>query len=216
MRLTNLTIVSIIFLMACGQTQREQKEVVQEDITLNEETTEAEESLFILSEEVENFDDWYLNFKNDEKKLYDEIFDDLMVYQGIENQSLLIITGRFDIEEDARKFLESRSKKADFLKLTWKGSEIPEAENAFFVRQEVGDYITWQEKFEEDELRRRANGLFCMGVARDLENPTIIVNYFAVTDKDKALAFINPELTKVIESASVMGQPTLFPVKMVH
>lgn len=195
-------------LFACGQTNRsDQKDGAQ--LAEENETEVRNRFLFIHSETVSDFDSWLINFKNDDYKLYQDVFDSLNIYQSYDDENLVFISGEFTIEEDGRIFLANRQKEAQFYRLIEIGEDIPQASNRFFVYQDVGDYITWQEKFEEDESKRRANGMYCLGIARNLDSPTKLVNYFSVTDLETALGFINPELTKTIESASVVGQPVL-------
>ncbi|CAK9041062.1 unnamed protein product, partial [Durusdinium trenchii] len=149
---------------SCGQTNRQDKGEKETEKLLSEtEQVNANRQLFILSEEVSDFNTWYRQFESDDYQLYNELFDNLTVYRGYNDDKFLMLTGNFAIEEDARIFLNNRKKQPQFYRVTWQGEEVPTTDHAFFVYQEVGDYLTWLEKFQEDDPRRKENGLYAMG-----------------------------------------------------
>jgi hypothetical protein len=80
------------------------------------------------------------------------------------------------------------------------------------VAHKVKDYDAWLKVYDgEGRSMRAENGLLDRGLAREIDDPTMVYIVFAITDKAKAMARMqSEELKKVMTDAGVEGPPSFF------
>lgn len=80
------------------------------------------------------------------------------------------------------------------------------------IAHKVKDYDTWLKAYDgEGRTMRAENGLLDRGLAREIDDPTMVYIVFAITDKAKAMARMqSEELKKVMVDAGVEGPPSFF------
>jgi hypothetical protein len=90
-------------------------------------------------------------------------------------------------------------------------SSIPE-NNRVIVAHRVKDFDTWLKAYDgEGRAARAANGLLDRGLAREIEDPTMVYIVFAITDKAKVMARIqSAELKTIMSDAGVEGPPAFY------
>lgn len=85
------------------------------------------------------------------------------------------------------------------------------------VTHVVKDFDTWKKGFDEDEMKRSANGLTLRALARGIENPNNVFIFLNVSDLQKAKDFAtSPKLKEVMKKLGVMGKPDIIYVDVVR
>ncbi|MEQ9424735.1 MAG: hypothetical protein RJQ09_09980 [Cyclobacteriaceae bacterium] len=212
-------VIIMLFFWACGGSQKQAGEEESEEFAQNAADTTLfdrvdESQVFIATTEVDDFDTWKQDFDSAEKAVFDSIFNDLTIHQGFDNPNMVVLTGHINDVESTRTFFSDRTYEMTYLDLKFRGNNVPETEYGLFVWHEVGDYVSWLEKFEGEETVREQNGLYCIGFGREMDKPQMVTLYFAVDNVEEATAYINPQLAQHIERAGVENKPVITAVKI--
>ena len=87
----------------------------------------------------------------------------------------------------------------------------PAASDRLIVKHQVKDFDAWLKVFDADgTATRTTNGAVDRILARDADDPNMVLLSFAVTDMAKVQAFLgSEELKKKMESGGVEGQPQI-------
>jgi len=90
-------------------------------------------------------------------------------------------------------------------------STIPQ-KNRLMVAVRVKDFDTWTKVYDgEGRAARAANGLLDRALAREAEDPAMVYILFAITDQEKAKAYMqSEELKKLMADAGVEGPPSFY------
>jgi len=86
-----------------------------------------------------------------------------------------------------------------------------EQTNRLFMLEKVKDWETWKKVFDENKQARIDGGLIDRGVGHAIDDNHKVSIVFAVTDMQKAKAFLqSPDLKDKMEKAGVEGKPVPF------
>ena len=99
-----------------------------------------------------------------------------------------------------------------------KEATIPAADDKIAIIQHpVADYDRWRPIFDADDAARVSYGITTRGVGRGIDNSNDVLMFFKVEDTAKANACMNrPEMKPLMDSAGVIGQPSLVYVNTVR
>ena len=90
-------------------------------------------------------------------------------------------------------------------------STIPQ-KNRLLVAVRVKDFDAWTKVYDgEGRAARAANGLLDRALAREAEDPAMVYIIFAITDPEKARAYMqSEELKKLMADSGVEGPPSFY------
>lgn len=154
----------------------------------------------------------------------------MVMGRGLADSNMVLVVTKITDVQKAKDFAASPSLKEAMQKSGVTGkpsfamvdvlrnddSKIPERDR-IMVAHKVKDFDTWLKGYDaEGKETRLANGMIDRGLARGVDDPSMVYVVFAITDMTKAKARINSsELKKIMTDAGVTSPPQFTYYKLV-
>jgi hypothetical protein len=183
-------------------------------------------SFVYIQHGVADFDAWLVEYDgfNDERAAANVV--EIWVYRDLDQPDVIhALHGAEDVET-LRSFTQMENLAAamqkagvmgpprfDFMNLVdGTAPEMPVASQySVLVAHEVADWDQWKAAFDAHTPDRDAAGLTTRGVSRGADDSNRVYINFAVSDLDKARAFIaSDDLKTAMEGAGVVGVPEIY------
>lgn len=187
-------------------------------------------SVMTIKSKVANYAKWKPNYDSHDSIRTANGLHNYIIARGTEDSNTLLIAMRMDDVDKAKAFaaspgLKERMKKAgvigppaiDYLEAVKNDTTAIQQTVRLMVTHKVTDWDVWNKAFDEHLQARMDAGLIDRVVAYTIGNNHSVTLVFAVTDMDKAKAFMNSEdLKNKMKEAGVDGPPTFFFYKVVE
>jgi len=178
----------------------------------------------IIRHKVKNFDKWKVGYlaHDSVRKAYG--LTDGGLSRGLQDSNMVIVSEMVSDVKKAKEFsmlpnLKEAMKKGgvistptfDYLHVIRYDTSKPASPNRLEVVHKVKDFDVWLKAFDNEGSATRAGyGMVDKGIARGIDDSTMVYVLFVVTDTAKAMARGNsPELKKIMTDAGVVGAPKI-------
>lgn len=187
-------------------------------------------SMMIIKHKVANYAKWKPYYDEHDSVRLAHGLHNYVIARGTEDSNMVLIALRMDDvnkakEMAASKELKDRMKKAgvtgapviDYIEAVLSDSTAIQATVRVLVKSTVKDWDAWKKSFDSHKQARIDAGLVDRVVAYTVGDNKNVSLVFAVTDMDKAKAFMkSKDLKDKMAEAGVVGQPTFFYYKVVE
>src|ERR1700722_6785957 len=178
----------------------------------------------VITHKVKNFDKWKAAYLSHDsvRKAYG--LTDAGLGRGLQDSNVVTVTELVSDVKKAKEFsmlpnLKEAMKKGgvvgaptfDFIHVIRYDTSKTDNNNRLEVVHKVKDFGAWLKVFDNEGSAARAGyGMVDKGLARGVDDSTMVYILFVVTDTAKASARGNsPELKKIMTDAGVVGAPRL-------
>ncbi|MDZ4809488.1 MAG: hypothetical protein SGI96_14655 [Bacteroidota bacterium] len=186
-------------------------------------------STMIVRSKVADYAKWITSYESHDSTRLANGLHNYVVARGTEDSNILLVAMIMDDVKKAKEFagskdLKDRMKESgvvgppavmDFLEAIMNDTTAIQATVRVMIRHKVKDWDAWKKSFDSHKQTRMDAGLVDRVVshtAGDTHNVTLV---FAVTDMDKAKAFMNSDdLKNKMKEAGVEGPPDFFYYKI--
>ena len=154
-----------------------------------------------------------------------------VIGRGTEDSNMLLVAMIMDDANKAKAFADSKDLKdkmkesgvvgapavMDFLEAVMNDSTAIKATVRVMIRHKVKDWDAWKKSFDSHKQARMDAGLTDKVVGHTVGDTHNVTLVFAVSDMDKAKAFMNSQdLKDKMKEAGVEGAPDIFFYKIAH
>ena len=154
-----------------------------------------------------------------------------VIGRGTEDSNMLLVAMIMDDANKAKAFADSKDLKdkmkesgvvgapavMDFLEAVMNDSTAIKATVRVMIRHKVKDWDAWKKSFDSHKQARMDAGLTDRVVGHTVGDTHNVTLVFAVSDMDKAKAFMNSQdLKDKMKEAGVDGAPDIFFYKIAH
>jgi hypothetical protein len=223
---TILATAIILFFASCSGSGTEDKKT--EDTTAT--TTPPPPPPFkpfdvaVITHKVKNFDKWKAAYLSHDsvRKAYG--LTDAGLGRGLQDSNMVTVTEMVSDVQKAKEFsmlpnLKEAMQKGgvvgkpafDFIHVIRYDTSKGSSNNRLEIVHKVKDFDAWLKAFDNEGSATRAGyGMIDKGLARGVDDSTMVYILFVVTDTAKAMARGNsPELKKIMTDAGVVGAPRI-------
>jgi hypothetical protein len=216
----------ILFFASCSGSGSEEKKAADTTAT----TTPPPPPPFkpfdvaLITHKVKNFDKWKAAYLSHDsvRKAYG--LTDAGLGRGLQDSNMVTVTELVSDVKKAKEFsmlpdLKEAMKKGgvvgaptfDFIHVIRYDTSKTDSKNRLEVVHKVKDFDAWLKVFDNEGSAARAGyGMVDKGLARGIDDSTMVYILFVVTDTAKAMARGNsPELKKIMTDAGVVGAPRI-------
>ncbi|HEX4374074.1 MAG TPA: hypothetical protein VHZ50_12290 [Puia sp.] len=216
----------ILFFASCSGSGSEEKKAADTTAT----TTPPPPPPFkpfdvaLITHKVKNFDKWKAAYLSHDsvRKAYG--LTDAGLGRGLQDSNMVTVTELVSDVKKAKEFsmlpdLKEAMKKGgvvgaptfDFIHVIRFDTSKGSSNNRLEIAHKVKDFDAWLKVFDNEGSAARAGyGMVDKGLARGIDDSTMVYILFVVTDTAKAMARGNsPELKKIMTDAGVVGAPRI-------
>lgn len=178
----------------------------------------------MIRHKVKNFDKWKVAYLSHDsvRKAYG--LTDAGLSRGLQDSNMVTVTELISDVQKAKEFsnlpnLKEAMKKGgvvgaptfDFIHVIRYDTSKTDNPNRLEVAHKVKDFDAWLKVFDNEGSATRAGyGMVDKGLARGIDDSSMVFVLFVVTDSAKAVARGNsPELKKIMTDAGVVGAPKI-------
>jgi hypothetical protein len=178
----------------------------------------------VITHKVKNFDKWKAAYLSHDsvRKAYG--LTDAGLGRGSQDSNMVTVTELVSDVKKAKEFsmlpnLKEAMQKGgvvgaptfDFIHVIRYDSSKADNNNRLEIVHKVKDFDAWLKAFDNEGSATRAGyGMVDKGLARGVDDSTMVYILFVVTDTAKAMARGNsPELKKIMTDAGVVGAPRI-------
>jgi hypothetical protein len=188
-------------------------------------------NLIMIRHKVKDFDKWKVNYlAHDSVRTAYGIRKDILA-RDVADSNMVTVFDQFTDLAKAKQFaalpnLKEAMQKGgvtgmpsfDYIRVVRLADMNFTAKDRVLVKHKVKDYDAWLKAYDAEGKATRASfGMVDLGIARGLDDSTVVYIYFGITDMAKAKARgDSPELKKIMEDAGVIGKPEMFSFKEVQ
>jgi len=217
----------VLFFVSCSGSGTEDKKAADSTATTVTAPAPAPFKPFdvaVIKHKVKNFDKWKVAYLSHDsvRKAYG--LTDAGLSRGLKDSNTVIVTELVSDVQKAKEFsmlpnLKEAMKKGgvvgaptfDFIHVIRYDTTKANNPNRLEVVHKVKDFSAWLKVFDNEGSATRAGyGMVDKGLARGIDDSTMVYILFVVTDTAKAMARGNsPELKKIMTDAGVVGAPRI-------
>ncbi len=180
-----------------------------------------QEKILIVEHKVSNFSKWKKEFDANDSTQKTYGLNNYVLGRGMDDSNMVVIFMKMDDVNKAKEFGSSADLKTKMQKAGVMGkpvmnyidvvmndtSTIPQTARVR-VTHKVKDWDAWKKVFDEDKQARMDAGLIDRGLGYDDSDNHVVSMVFAITDMNKAKAFMHSkELKEKMEKGGVEGEP---------
>ncbi len=223
-----LAAAGVLFLVSCNSGDDKKVEETKTDTTSTTATDvtvpSGPSSVMIVRIKIADYDKWLPGYESDDSARLASGLHNYVIGRGTEDPNTILVACRMDDLAKAKAFaaspeLKEKMKKGgvtgtpviDFLHSVSNDTTAIQATVRVMVRHKVKDWDTWKKSFDSHKQTRIDAGLTDRVISYtdgDNHNVTLV---FAVTDMEKAKAFMNSEdLKNKMKEAGVDGPPDFY------
>ena len=188
-------------------------------------------STMIVRAKVADFAKWVTSYESHDSTRLANGLHKYVVARGTEDSNMLLVAMIMDDVNKAKEFagskdLKDRMKESgvvgppavmDFLEAVMNDTTAIQATVRVMVRHKVKDWDAWKKSFDSHKQARMDAGLTDRVVGHTVGDTHNVSLVFAVSDMDKAKAFMNSDdLKNKMKEAGVEGAPDYFFYKIAH
>ncbi len=181
-------------------------------------------SIMIIRHKVANYAKWKTGYESHDSFRLASGLHNYVIARGTEDSNMLLVAVKMDDVDKAKAFAASPDLKAkmkevgvtgtpvvDFLKSVVNDTTALQSTIRVMMRNKVKDWDAWKKVFDSHKQARTDAGLSDRVVAHSVGDTHNITLVFAITDMDKAKAFMNSQdLKDKMKEAGEEGPPDIF------
>ncbi len=220
-----LLAAGMLILSSCGGNDDNNTEAVIADSTNNTAATpEKMPDLLAVKHKVADFAKWRMAFDGHDSARLAAGLHTYVIARGVEDSNTVMIVTKMDDTAKAKAFISNPDLKTAMQKsgatgkpeismihVDWMDMNAGTTENRVLVTHKVKDRAAWKTAFDNHRQLRTDNGIREILVGNSIDDPNMVTISFAITDPEKAKAFMaSKELKDHMAQAGVEGAPTRF------
>jgi hypothetical protein len=226
---TTIAASMLIFLYSCGSGDEKKADETTKDTTTAEKVPETSTpakpaNVMIMHLKVADFAKWKPTYESRDSIRHSYGLSNYAVGRGLDDPNSVIVYLKMEDANKAKELtasqgMKDRMKEAgvigkssfEYLDVVMDDNSPIEQTNRLLVTHKVKDWDAWKKEFDNDKQVRIDAGLIDRGIGHDIDDPHKVSVVFAVTDMQKAKAFMqSQDLKDKMEKAGVEGKPVSF------
>ena len=227
---TSVAASMLIFLYSCGSgDEKKAEETTTKDTTTAEKVPETTTparpgNVMIMQFKVADFAKWKSKYDERDSIRRSYGLTNYVIGRGLDDHNVVLVILKMEDANKAKELTSSqgmkdRMKEAgvtgrptfQYVEVVMDDNSPIEQTNRLMVTHKVKDWDAWKKEFDDHKQTRIDSGLIDRGLGHDIDDPHDVSIVFAVTDMQKAKAFIqSKDLKDKMEKAGVVGKPTFF------
>jgi hypothetical protein len=230
---TMIVATAMLFVYSCNsEGEKKADETTADSTTVTTETTTpvtpsvmpGPTNMMVIKHKVANYAKWKPGFDAHDSARLANGLHKYVIGRGIEDSNMVLVALRMDDINKAKEVgaspdLKARMKKAgvtgvpdiDYTESVFSDTTPVQTAIRLQVSHKVKDWDAWKKVFDAHKQARMDAGLIDRVVAHTIGDPKAARLVFAVSDMEKAKAFINSqELKDRMAEGGVEGKPSFF------
>lgn len=227
-------VLLFVFMVTFLSCKNEKKEKVEEPEKM-EEAVEPESVAFmpfdviVIKHKVADYDKWLKAYNAHDSIRTAYGISNFVIGRGMDDENTVVVINKMNDIKKAKEFSTLPSLKEAMIKAGVLGKPIFSFYNVIrsddskinlkdrlMVTHKVKDFDAWLKVYDgEGTAKRMEEGLIDRGMARSVDDPSMVTLVFAISDMKKVKASINSEAKKkLMMEAGVIGAPEMFYYKL--
>ncbi|MVT12368.1 hypothetical protein [Chitinophaga tropicalis] len=187
------------------------------------------QNIVVVKHQVTNFEKWLPHYEaHDSMRMVNKLHS-YVIGRGVKDANMVIVVVKAEDMALAKTFSKAQDLKDamrkggvkgtptfDFVTMVFQDTATISSDLRASSTFKVKDWDAWVKAFEEGKQKRLDNGITVRAYGHDVDDDHKVFLVTAITDADKAEAYIqSDELKKRREAAGVIGEPERFMFRVV-
>ena len=214
----------VCLILSCQSYKQESKDVESQRLvnSTNSKYTTTQTAVTV-SHQVKDYDAWLVAFNGHDSVRAAFGILEANIYRGVTDSMMVTVTAYTQGHEAARSFFSQSDldevmqnagviskPEVKFWDIRWtrEGEKLPDFDGFYMVSCGVEEYDFWMTKYMEHDGERRANGVYSILTATEVDSVNNVGVLLGAVDLETANAlFADPAMENVLKEAGVLGQP---------